>query len=401
MAFGINPDMESLLKNEETGEVNSGQGTTDKTDVSTLENTDDKNDNPDDLDKNNNTTDPPAGGEGDGNKNTDPPAGDKTEVKITPVETTEDQVIEFLKSKGGNFEKLEELFQPKQVVENPYSSIIEDPEVKSFLDYKKDTGRGFADYQKLKENIDDVPVKDLALLAAKQELGDLSKEDLITYIEEVTGVDIDGIDDLTDFEIAKIKKFTKGYKENFLAEQEKYKTPLANENPNSPEVETITLEDGTKIEKKVYEDHQKLRQAYFEDMKVAVDSVAKTSLSVEFDNAGKKETLSFDYEYDADDKKNMVSLTADIDQTAAKLFRTEKGFDHQAFAKSVWRLDPKNWEKEVSAIVNKAIADTTLRLQQNDDNINFNRNLIPGNGGSSTTKDIFQESSGFGIKFKM
>lgn len=401
MAFGINPDMASLLENEETGEANSGQGTTDKTDVSTLENTDDKNDNPDDLDKNKITTDPPAGGEGEENKNTDPPAVQNQEDKNISVEPTEEQVVKYLKEKGGNFEKLEELFQPKQVADNPYSSIIEDPEVKSFLDYKKDTGRGFADYQKLKENIDDVPVKDLALLAAKQELGDLSKEDLITYIEDETGVDIDGIDDLTDLEIAKIKKFTKEYKANFLAEQEKYKTPLAKENPDTEGVEMITLEDGTKIDKKVYEDHEKLRQAYFKDIQVAVDSVAKTSLSVEFDNAGKKETLSFDYEYDADDKKNMVSLTADIDQTAAKLFRTEKGFDHQAFAKSVWRLDPKNWEKEVSAIVNKAIADTTLRLQQTDNNINFNRNILPGNGGDSTTKDIFQESSVFGIKFNM
>lgn len=186
-----------------------------------------------------------------------------------------------------------------------------------------------------------------------------------------------------------------------MAEQEKYKTPLAKENPNSTEVETITLEDGTKIEKKVYEDHQKLRQAYFQDIQVAVDSVAKTSLSVEFDNAGKKETLTFDYEHDADDKKNMISLSADVDETIKRLCRTEKGFDYEKFAKGLFRFDQSNWEKEVSAIVNKAIADTTLRLQQNDDNINFNRNLIPGNGSSSTTKDIFQKPNGFGINFNI
>jgi hypothetical protein len=96
----------------------------------------------------------------------------------------------------------------------------------------------------------------------------------------------------------------------------------------------------------------------------------------------------------------MLALTEDIDKTAAALFRTEKGFNHQGFAKAVWRLDPKNWEKEVSAIVNKAIAENTERITQNENNVNFNRNRIPSGNGAQQ-KDIFTGQSGFGVKFNM
>jgi hypothetical protein len=405
MAFGINPEMAGLLEEKGTEGANSGTENTTGANAGA----EGSGDNPDDINK---------GKEGEGNSSADAdknnedgnqggsstdadPSLDKNKDVIVPVDPTEDQVVKYLKDKGGKFEKIEDLFQEKQAVENPYSSILEDPEVKSFLDFKKETGRGFADYQKLQENINDIPVKDLAIAKAKQELGDLSREDLITYIEDETGVDIDGLDDLTDFELAKIKKFTKDYKANLLADQEKYKTPLAKEKPDTEGVEMITLADGQKVEKTVYEDHLKQHQAYQKDIKDSVDSVAKTSLSVEFDNAGKKETLTFDYEHDADDKKGMISLAADLDQTVGSLFRTEKGFNHADFAKAVWRLDPKNWEKEVSTIVNKAIADTTLRLQKNENNIDFSTGRIPGKTGNGANKDIFPQSNGFGVKFNI
>jgi len=394
MKFGINPDMENVLKEQENVEVNSETKNTEDTNAEEQH----AEGNTEDVDKDkgseaNSGTDENQEGNAD-NNNTDL---DKT----IEVEPSEAQIIKFLNDKGGKFEKLEDVLKENQAPENPYSSIIEDPEVKSFLDFKKDTGRGLADYIKTQENIDDVPLKDLAIAKAKLELGNLSIEDLTAYIEEETGVDLDSSDDLTDLEVAKIKKFTKDYKANFLAEQEKYKTPLAKEENNTQGIEMITLENGEKVDKKIYEEHQKAHQSYIQDMKVAVDSVAKTSLSVEFDNAGKKEVLTFDYEHDADDKKGMVSLSADLDETVKNLFRTEKGFNHADFAKAVWRLDPKNWGKEVSAIVNKAIADTTLKLQQNENNIDFNRSRIPGNTDATKKKDIFQESSGFGIKFNM
>jgi hypothetical protein len=313
----------------------------------------------------------------------------------------EDKVRVYFKTKyGKDVTSFEELFQEKAPATNPYENIS--PELKKALEYNLETGRGLSDYQQLQRNIDDIPVLDLAIAKTKESIGmEASDQDIIEIIEEDLGIDLSGTEELSTKDKLKLNKYVKEYKEKLVASQEKFKTPLEKEKP-ADEVEMITLDNGQKVEKPVFEQHQKERQIYLEDMKVAVDSVAKTSLSIEFDNNGTKENYAFDYEFDQADKKSMLELTEDIDKTAANLFRTEKGLDHQAFAKSIWRLDPKNWEKEVAAIVNKAIADNTERLQKSENNINFSRNRISNEGtGTGQKKDIFTQQGGFGVKFNL
>ena len=321
-------------------------------------------------------------------------AQNNEEVALTP-----EQVRAYFKANGREVENIDDLFVEKVKEVNPYETIS--PELKAILDYNKETGRGLSDYQQLQRDIDKIPALDLALAKVKEDVGeDLSSEDAVAYLEDTLGVDLSD-DELNHLDKIKLTKYIKEYKEGLKAVQEKYKTPLQSEENAASKVEMVTLDNGQKIEKTVFDAHQKQRQAYIEEMKVAVDSVAKTSLSIEFDNNGVKENYSFDYEHDQADKKNMLALTEDIDKTAAALFRTEKGFNHQGFAKAVWRLDPKNWEKEVSAIVNKAIAENTERITKNENNVNFNRNRIPGNGNGSKQKDIFTQQSGFGVKFNI
>jgi hypothetical protein len=321
-------------------------------------------------------------------------AQNNEEVALTP-----EQVRAYFKANGREVENIDDLFVEKVKEVNPYEAIS--PELKSILDYNKETGRGLSDYQQLQRDIDKIPALDLALAKVKEDVGeDLSNEDAVSYLEDTLGINLSD-DELSPLDKIKLTKYIKEYKEGLKTAQEKYKTPLQAEENAASKVEMVTLADGQKIEKTVFDAHQKQRQAYIEEMKVAVDSVAKTSLSIEFDNNGVKENYNFDYEYDQSDKKNMLALTEDIDKTAAALFRTEKGFNHQGFAKAVWRLDPKNWEKEVSAIVNKAIAENTERITQNENNVNFNRNRIPSNGSSAKQKDIFTGQSGFGVKFNI
>lgn len=314
---------------------------------------------------------------------TDEGAGTDAKEVVTP-ELNDEVVTNYLKTRSGgkDFASIDDLFVDKtvQVEVNPYQDILEDAEAKSFLDFKKETGRSLTDYLKIQENINDIPDVKLAIAKAEHELGSgLTREDLVTYIEEQTGVDIDSIDDLTELENRKIARFTKDYKANLLAEQEKYKTPLAKDKNTTAGAETITLDNGIQVDKKAYEDHLLQHQTYQKDMKVAVDSVAKTSLSVEIENAGKKEILTFDYEYDAEDKKEMIVLSADLDQTVAKLFRTEKGFNHSGFAEALLRLDPKNWEKQVSAIAHKVRAQTIEEITKIGNNVNLQQNQLQEN----------------------
>ncbi|MGZ9736544.1 hypothetical protein [Flavobacterium sp. GNP002] len=377
-AFGIQ-NMEGALEEKEVNTAAAGEGAenVDANDTSGSANDGDSNSGGDsNQEQQNNNADTP-------------PADDIDEEKVRG----------FFKAKyGKEVTSFEELFQEKTATVNPYENI--NPELKAILDYHTETGRGISDYQQLQRDFDKVPVLELAIEKVKQEIGvEASQDDLIAYIEDELNIDLSD-DELSTKDTLKLNKFVKEYRESLKAAQEKFKAPLAKEGDQNPDVEMITLDNGQKVEKTVFDAHQKQRQAYIEDMKVAVDSVAKTSLSIEFDNNGVKENYAFDYEYDQADRKSMLELTEDIDQTAANLFRTEKGFDHQGFAKSIWRLDPKNWEKEVSAIVNKAIADTTERITKNENNVNFNRNRIPNSGNSSKGKDIFNNKpKGFGIQF--
>lgn len=311
------------------------------------------------------------------------------EAVVTPTEPDDESIKKYFASKGRVIENVDDLFVEKEkIVEvNPYENVSDD--LKQILAYSKETGRGVKDYFKLQENIDEKPLVEVALAKAGLESGgEFSTEDLTAYLEDHLSIDLSG--ELTAAEKVKLTKYVKDYKENFKAEQEKYKTPLpkAPVAEAAPAVEMIELANGQKVEKSVYEAHEKAHQAYQNDIKVAVDSVAGTSLQIEFDNNGTKEILTYGYEFDENDKQSMLALSQDVDQTVGKLFRTEKGFDHQAFAKALWRLDPKNWEKEVGAIVNKARAEAITELTKADNNVNFQTNGLPAQPGNPNVKYV-------------
>ena len=401
MAFGINANMMGTLENgvsneeeNKTTEAKAADVNADAVDVDKV-----------DIDKD-------KAPEGTGNNDDDKDKGtqgdyagkEKADKAIPPVvaEPTEEQTLAYLKSKGFEHESIDSFIQSKdKKEESPYASLIEDPEVKAFLDYKKDTNRGLNDFLKTQEDVSKISLLDLAVGQAKSDVGgDMTRDEYIEFIESELNIDLSDLDSLTSIEKAKLTKYSKEHKAQLIAENEKYKLPLAQQ-ANSKE-EMITLKDGQVVPKKAYEAHEKIRQTYLQETKVAVDSVAKTTLNVEFDNKGKKESVAVDYEHDAEDKKNMYSLSSDVDKTVKELFQTEKGFDRENFVKSVWRLDPKNWEKEVSAIVNKAVAENTLMMQKNENNINFSANKLPGNGNSGgKKKDVFEQQNGFGVNFSL
>jgi ribosomal protein S10 len=308
-------------------------------------------------------------------------------VIIPPAEPDEESIKKFFASKGRTVEKLDDLFIEKIKEVNPYADVND--ELKQILAFSKETGRGVSDYFKLQENIDEKPLVDVAIAKAKAEAGgDFSKEDLTAYLEDHLGVDLSG--DLTPAETLKLKKYVKDFKENFKAEQEKFKTPL----PKTPdansasEVEMITLADGQKVEKSVYEEHTKQRQIYLNDIKEAVNSVAASSIKIEFDNNGVKQELTYGYEYDATDKQDMLSKAEDLDTTVTKLFRTEKGFNHQDFIESTWFLDKVNREKWAAALVNKARAEAITELTKADNNVNLNTTGMPAQAGKPGVKIV-------------
>lgn len=306
------------------------------------------------------------------------------------VELNDEEAFKYLKaSRGLEFESLDEFLTPKEkVVEvNPYENTSD--ELKQILAYQKETGRGVKDYFKLQENIDERPLVDLALEKVRNEVGgSFSPEDLTAYLEDALAIDLSG--DLTPAETVKLTKFVKDYKEQLKADQEKYKTPIAKapEANAAQQVEMITLDNGQKVEKSVYESHQKVRQIYLNDIQEAVNSVATSSIKIEFDNNGVKEELTYGYDYDANDKQTMLSLSNDLDQTVNKLFKTDKGLNYPELLESSWFLDRTNREKWAAALVNKARAEAITELTKADNNVNFNRDGMPKQQGNPNVKIV-------------
>lgn len=375
--FGLTQDMESALGNDAAASTTTTQEAATETATTTTE------------ESTQSTT------ETDASANTSQQQSTET---ATEFEINDEHVRSYFKSKGREVENIDDLFVEKTKEVNPYEGLS--PELKAIFDYNKETGRGLQDYQKLQQNIDAIPVLDLAFAKAKEDTGmDLSEDDLKAYIEDELNIDLSDLSDLSSVDNIKLNKFVKEYKAGLKTAQEKYKTADTTNAANAKEM--VTLADGQQVEKTIFDQHQRSHQAYIEEMKVAVDSVAKTSLNMEFDNNGKKEVFTYEYEHDKEDKKTMFALSQDVDQTVSKLFRTEKGFDHQGLAKGIWRMDPKNWEKEVSAIVNKAVAENTERLLQNENNIDYSRNRIANVANATANKDVFSQPRGFGVNFNI
>lgn len=297
----------------------------------------------------------------------------QTETQNVLVEPDEESIKKYFASKGRAVESLDDLFVEKVKEVNPYADVND--ELKQILAYSKETGRGVSDYFKLQETIDEKPLVDLAIEKVRNEVGgSFTPEQLTEYLEDALGVDLSG--ELTATETVKLTKYVKDYKEQLKAEQEKYRTPLPKTDVEEQN-EMIVLPDGQKVDKKIYEKHLKEHQAFLDDVKVAVDSVANTNLQIEFDNNGTKETRSYGYEFDTTDKQDMLSKVQDLDATVSKLFRTEKGFNHQEFAESAWFLDKVNREKWAAALVNKARAEAIIESTKAENNVNFSTTSLP------------------------
>ena len=153
--------------------------------------------------------------------------GVEEEVEITPtaseLEINEEKVSEFLKNNPELLNKL----KPTQEL---------DEDIKKFLEFKKDTGRGYSDFLELQKEASDLGEEGLVRQMLKNRNPDLTEEELDDEFYDTFGYDED-LDDEKD-----IKKKQREYKkaiseatEAFNSSKEKYKVPLLVNDENVPE----------------------------------------------------------------------------------------------------------------------------------------------------------------------
>lgn len=155
----------------------------------------------------------------------------KEEIKTQSSELSEEEVLKFIGNRyGKEFKSIDELNQQRE--EEP---LPED--VSKYLQYKKDTGRGFDDFAKLQKNYDEMEPDNLLREYLSATEKGLDAEDIEDLMEDYHyDEDVDDEKSIKKIKLAKKKTIAKA-KEFFEKQQETYKVPLESRRGDNPEVE--------------------------------------------------------------------------------------------------------------------------------------------------------------------
>jgi hypothetical protein len=156
------------------------------------------------------------------------PKVEKEEIKTQSSELKEEDVLKFIGNRyGKEIKSLDELQQQRE--EEP---LPED--VSKYLQYKKETGRGFDDFVKLnkdyKEMDDDLLLKEYLTATEKG----LDAEDILDLMDDFTyDEDVDDEKEVKKIKLKKKKTIAKA-RDYFSEQQEKYRVPLESRRDSSP-----------------------------------------------------------------------------------------------------------------------------------------------------------------------
>lgn len=284
------------------------------------------------------------------------------------LEINDDAVLSYFKEKyadkAGSLENIEDLFKKPEPVADPFENVSED--VKGFVKYHKETGRGIEDWNKLNEDYSKKSPLDLAR-AKVAETTDLKGEDIDGYLEKKLNIDLSDPNEVDKYDLVELKSFTKDYLAQKESDKEKYKVPATKE----AEKDMVTLDNGQKIPKEEYEKLVESRNTYLESLKAAADNITKADFKVTYDDKGDKKEIELAYDYSKDDVHKMTSHASDLEGTLTKLFKSENGFNHKDLQESLFWLDKEGRNKAINAIVHKALAQRTEELMEELHNPNF------------------------------
>ena len=215
---------------------------------------------------------------------------DTSNLSSTPVveeEFDEQKVLSYI---GKRYNKTINSFDELVAERKESEDLPED--VASFLKYKKETGRGFEDFVKLKKDFDSMEPETLVkeYLSATQE--GLDGEDIETLMSDYRyDEDIDDESKIKKIKIER-KKVVNEAKKFFNTQKEKYKLPLessATVFSNEEKEEFESYREYTKQAKTIGEENNRKRQWFSQKTDEVFDSGFK---GFEFDINDKKITFN-------------------------------------------------------------------------------------------------------------
>lgn len=286
-------------------------------------------------------------------------------------------------------EKFKDLFEPEVKEINPYADVMDD-EDKAYLDFKKQTGRGKNEYELLKRNYDEVSSLELSRERVKKESGikGLTTDKIDQHLENELG--IHDITDMTASEEIKLARYSKSLRDEYKAEQEKYRKPVEKSDKNP---EYVKLDNGSVMPKGEYEKILLNQQKHIADAKEAVNSVTVSSFKIAIGEGEDKQELVYEYEKSDADKQSLLSSVSDLNKVMSA-YHTKDGYDHKKFNEDLFWFNSQNREKAFASLAHKVRADAIEEVLKQRGNVNYQtRNGLQSgaNNGPKTLplKDFF------------
>jgi hypothetical protein len=312
----------------------------------------------------------------------------ETVVVDTPLATDTPQEIEIDDSKvlsyiGKRYNKeisnLDELFEQRSNNEDL------DPEVATYLKYKKETGRGIEDFIQLNKDYDSMDQDQLLFEYHKSIDKDLDVDDIKFDLENKFAYDTDFDDEkeIKKKQLAKKRELTKA-KEYFNGLKEQYKVPLESRESLVPNEEKETYEAF-----KSYK--QAASQAEMEQQKKSNYFSEKTAelFSDKFEGFGFNIDENKKMVYKPGDPTTLLKEQSNLENFVKK-FLNEDGYlkDAEAFHRSI--AVASNPEKFAKFFYEKGMAEAVENVAKESKNIDMTRQatqITPSQGMKVTALD--------------
>ena len=314
---------------------------------------------------------------------------DASAAESQEPELTEEQVLSYLgKRYNKSINSFDELVSERQESEE----LPED--VSAYMKYKKDTGRGFEDFLKLRKDYDSVDPDTLLrdYLTSTQE--GLDSEDIDVLMEEYSfNEDLDDDDRVKKVKIARKKAIAEA-KSYFNGQKEKYKLPLESRGNAIPDSEKQEYEAYRQYmqEAKTLQEENERKRKWFEQK---TDDV--------FSNDFKG------FEFSIDDKKIVFSPGSAAD--LKKMQSTPMNFINKFLDDSGLMKDAAGYHRALSIAMNperfakffyeQGQSDATDDVMRKTKNINMSERRAPEvtSKGGMQVKAVAPDS-GRGLKIR-
>jgi hypothetical protein len=312
---------------------------------------------------------------------------DKVVVEDTPpvvetqeIEIDDNKVLSYIgKRYNKEISNLDDLFEQRSSNEDL------DPEVATYLKYKKETGRGIEDFMKLNKDYDSMDQDQLLFEYRKNKDRDLDIDDIKFDLESQFGYDSDYDDEkeIKKKQLAKKKELTKA-KDYFNSLKEQYKVPLESRESFVPQEEKESYEayKSYKQAANQNDEEQAKRSRYFTD---------KTSelFSEKFEGFG----------FNLDENKKLVYKPAETPdllkdqsnlQNFVSRFLNDEGYlkDAESFHRAI--AVASNPEKFAKFFYEKGMSDAVDGVAKESKNIDMTRQatqITPAPGFKVTAID--------------